>query len=96
MDGCQFYELGISRTIGSFGGRLSIATTDRRAERTLGEEVAGTHASVQLSWFFKRPTTAGVPSMLLGRPASASIAGGHAGAGAGVRDAGGVLPEAIA
>lgn len=52
LDGYRFYELGVSRTAGSFGGRLAIATTDQRLERTLGDDVAGTHASLQLSWFF--------------------------------------------
>lgn len=52
LDGYRFYELGLSRTLGSFGARLAVATTDERLERVLGEDVAGTHASLQLSWFF--------------------------------------------
>jgi uncharacterized protein (TIGR02001 family) len=52
VDGYQFYELGLSRTIGSFGGRVAVATTDQRLQRALGDEMAGVHASLQLSWFF--------------------------------------------
>ncbi len=52
VDGYRFYEMGLSRTVGSFGGRIAVATTDQRLERTLPDEMAGVHASVQLSWFF--------------------------------------------
>ena len=48
----RYMGAGISRTIGPIGIRFAISTTNDQAEQRLGNSIAGTHSTIQISWAF--------------------------------------------